>query len=222
MQKYYNETNNEGNNDVYCDETIVDVRSIYVNAPSISDYPPIIQPLSFVPYASGNTNDDAMLSLLAGNECEERPAPVVRKKKKAKFVPIFLSVLSLLVVAVMVLGKYVLQEYLSILGTSGLDYIMFDLVSVFSAFTVSDAVVPIAVALIALFALLNFITGFCTMFRRGASVFSKICLFMMTFLSLVLLFIGLANKLKLDYGLIGILGLSVISFLIAMLARKSK
>lgn len=186
---------------------------------------PIIQPISFVPYA-GN-------SLWQNNEAKEEPAPtpavpetpvaVAPEKKKVRFIPILLAIFSLLVIAVMVIGKYALTEYLAILdGKSGLDYIMTDLIDCFSgSFEIAKFILPLSVAVVALFSIVNFITSLCTMFKKGASVLSKISIFFMLVFALVLCFIGLVNDITLGYGLYAVAGLSFLSLVFGYLSRNN-
>ena len=194
---------------------------------------PIIQPIAFVQYS---TQDQPLLQYGDSNgysyeqaQAEEDQEDIERTYeydtvKKVRFTPIFLSVLSLLVIAVIVAGEFVLQQYLSINDNiSGYAYIM-QLVDMVTAgqLVIADLVIPGAVALIALFALINFIAGLIKMKSRGACAISKLCLFFMITLSLTLTLINIMNDAEINYGLYIVTGLSLLSLIIGYLTRKDE
>ena len=143
---------------------------------------PIVQPIAFVPYNTqeqplfqyGGTYDVARAKDEIAREFEdEEENEEIRtiSEKKIRFVPIFLAILSLLIVAVLAAGKFVLQDYLAInTGISGYTYVI-NLVDVITngSLVIADIILPGAVAIVALFSLINFITSLIKMKSRGAS-----------------------------------------------------
>lgn len=208
--------------------------------------PPIVQPIAFVPYT---TQDQALLQMVPSNELggetaaeeqyyyEEEPKSA-RKQKVAsrneilsevaddrgvKFIPIFSAILSLLVIAVVIVGKFVLQTELALLdGTSGFGYIE-NLIDIFTAggsLEIDALIIPGAVALVALFAFVNLVISLITMKKRGASVVSKICVFFLILFSLALILIGVMDKMDIGYGMYAVAGLSFVIMLFSYLAKK--
>ena len=190
---------------------------------------PIVQPVAFVPYNTqeqplfqyGGTYDVAKAKEDIEREYEEEyeederiySAPI---EKKVRFVPILLAILSLLIVGVMVAGQFVLQNYLAICeGISGYKYI-FNLVDMISAgdINIPDLILPAAVAVVALFAIINFLSSLIKMQYRGACTMSKISLFLMVTFALAVVLLCLMNELTMNYGLYAVVGLSFISLVI--------
>ncbi len=194
---------------------------------------PIVQPLAIVPfntqeqplfqYGSSYDFNQAREDIARGFEDEieqQYEAPI---EKRVRFVPIFLAILSLLIVGVLVLGEFALQQYLVLTaGMSGYAYVM-DLVNqVSGTLVIADLVFPGAVAIVAVFSVLNLLASLIKMKSRGACAFSKICLFFMLTFSLVLVLISLMNEIEMGYGLYAVAGLSFLSLIIGYLAKKDK
>lgn len=193
---------------------------------------PIVQPIAFVPYNTqeqplfqyGSSYDlDRAREDIAKEFEEEDEYSDVPEQKRVHFIPIFLAILSLLVIGVLVLGEFALQEYLVLTADiSGYAYVM-QIVDIFSAggeLVIADIIIPGAVALIALFAVINLLANLIKMKSRGACVISKICLFFMLTLSLVLVLIHMINEEVIGYGLYAVAGLSFISLVFGYLAKK--
>lgn len=196
---------------------------------------PIIQPIAFVPYNTQEQSlfdygdydyDRAREDISRGFQDEQaydgREMPI---EKKVRFIPIFIAILSLLIIGVLVAGKFVLQEYLMLVpDMSGYDYIM-QIVDTFTsgaALVIKDLIIPGAVALIAFFALINFLASLIKMKSRGACAISKICLFFMLLLSIVLVVMNMINDVTLGYGLYAVAGLSFIALIVGYLAKKDR
>lgn len=195
---------------------------------------PIVQPIAFVPYntqeqplfqyGSSYDLDRAREDIAREFETEEegykKKAPI---EKKVRFLPIFLSILSLLIVGVLVLGEFALQEYLILTAdTSGYAYVMqiVDTLTAGGELVIAELIVPGAVALIAVFAVINLIANLIKMKSKGACAISKICLFFMLTLSLVLVLVNMINDEVIGYGLYAVAGLSLISLVFGYLAKK--
>lgn len=199
---------------------------------------PIVQPIAFVPYNTqeqpllqyGNSGYDlarARDDIARGYDDDyddEYATPALASyEKKVRFVPIFLAILSLLIVGVMVAGEFVLKEYLVLTtGVSGYGYIMnlVDMVMAGGTLVIADMILPGAIALIALFAVLNLLASLIKMKSKGACTISKICLFFMLTFSLVVVLICLMNEIEMGYGLYAVAGLSFLSLVIGYLAKK--
>jgi hypothetical protein len=190
----------------WLDEEISQPASNQSQAPSGVQLSPIVQPIALVPY---NTQEQPLFQYgsydvaKAREEISREFEEYTESKedyeeqitqKKVRFVPIFLAVLSLLVIAVLVVGEFVAQEYLALTaGMSGYAYIM-ELVDVFTGvgeLVIADLIFPGAVALVAVFALINLIASLIKMKSKGACVISKICMFFMLTFSLTLVLISL-------------------------------
>ena len=221
----------------WLDEEISDnAASSSPQAPSGVQLSPIVQPIAFVPY---NTQDQPLFQY-GGYDVQKAKEEIAQEfeddeeyqevyddgdnEKKVRFTPIFLAVLSLLVVAVLVVGEFVLQEFLALTaGLSGYAYVM-ELVDIFTAgneLVIADLIFPGAVALVGLFAVINLIASLIKMKSKGASVVSKICLFFMLTFSLVLVLISLMNDYEIVYGLYAVAGLSLLSLVVGYLAKKA-
>jgi len=200
---------------------------------------PIVQPIAFVPYTtqdqalwqvtpSGYDIPQARRDIANAYASPEEAAAAEAKaaedsEKKVRFVPIFLAVLSLLIIAVMVVGKFVLQTELALVGgLSGYDYALevYDIIMEASFDDISALILPASVIIVALASLLNLIANLIKMKSRGACVFAKICIFFMLTFSLVLVLIALMDTIELGYGMYAVAGLSFISLLVGYLARK--
>lgn len=194
---------------------------------------PIVQPIAFVPYNTqeqplfqyGSSYDFEQAKEDIANEFEEEDKEYEEslQVKKVRVLPIFLVVLSLLLVAVMVVGEFVLQEYLILSADmSGYAYVM-DFVDLLSAgeMVIADMILPGCVALIALFAIINILANLIKIKSKGACCVSKICLFFMLALSLVLVLTNLMNDAEIGYGLYAVAGISFISLIFGYLAKKA-
>lgn len=194
---------------------------------------PIVQPLAIVPFNTqeqplfqyGSSYDfrQAREDIAQGFEDEaavQYEAPI---EKRVRFVPVFLAILSLLVVGVLVLGEFALQQYLVLTtGMSGYAYVMDLVAKVTGTIVIADLIFPGAVAIVAVFSVLNLLASLIKMKSRGACAFSKICLFFMLTFSLVLVLICLMNEMEMGYGLYAVAGLSFLSLVIGYLAKKDK
>lgn len=201
--------------------------------PSAFQLAPIVQPLAIVPfntqeqplfqYGSSYDLNQAREDIAAGFE-EDEPVQVYAPiEKRVRFVPIFLAVLSLLIVGVLVLGEFALQQYLVLTpGMSGYAYVMALINKISGTIVIADLVLPGAVAIVAVFSVLNILASLVKMKSRGACAFSKICLFFMLTFSLVLVLICLMNEVEMGYGLYAVAGLSFLSLVIGYLAKKDR
>lgn len=200
---------------------------------------PIVQPSAFAPYTSSQVVWQNNFSSGYGyakarrdidkayeSEVTEELPPIIEaplpEKKRVHFIPILLAIFSLLIIAVIVVGKYALQDYLTVLeGKSGLDFLIKDLVDNFKGtITVEKLIIPGALAIVALFSVLNFIGSLCAILKKGATVFSKVCIFFMLTFSLVALLLGLVKNMEIGYGLYALVGISFLSLLFGYLAKN--
>ncbi len=186
---------------------------------------PIIQPIAFVPYSTQNQDlymyDDVQEDEYEEEYYEEVAAPVAApKKKKASGAAIALIILSLVLVAVYVIGKFAVQEYLAFIGgVSGLDMIL-NLVDEFAAGFSMELILPIAVAACGVFAILTLIASLIRVMKKGACVFAKITTFLGLVCALVALIMALMDDMAIGYGLYAAAAISLINVLIAYLAKN--
>lgn len=208
--------------------------------------PPIIQPIAFVPYT---TQEQPLWQAMMPNQEEENYyyqeeaygaeedyySEGASKKSKSRSrgksggvsaAAIVSIIFSVLIIGVLIAGEYVLQEYLGIMTlagslTSGYGFIM-ELIDVISKgdMAIDFLLIPGAVAIIAVATVINLIASIIRVKRRGACLVSKICLFIMVMLSLVLILIGIIDDRSPGYGLYAVAGLSFIAMLVAYLAKK--
>ena len=181
---------------------------------------PIIQPIAFVPYST----QEQELYMEGPEEEAEAPIPqeeeVVVPKKKVSAAAIFLSIFSLLIIAVYVIGKFVdVEGYLACVGgVSGLDVTL----NYIEAQEWTD-IVPILVTVIPVCAVLVLISSLIRIMHKGACVFAMIFSLIgiaASLAAILMLALDDANDSEVGYGLYAIAALSLISMLIAFLAKR--
>lgn len=189
--------------------------------PKVVQLTPIIQPIAFVPYS---TQEQELY--MEGPEEEEEVATIPQEeeeeivpKKKVSAAAIFLSIFSLLIIAVFVAGKWVLQDYLACVGTvAGLDVT----INYIEAQDWTD-IVSILVTAIPVCAVLVLISSLIRIMHKGACVFAMIFSLIGIGVSLAaILMIALddASGESVGYGLYAMAALSLINMLIAFLAKR--
>ena len=182
---------------------------------------PIIQPIAFVPYS---TQEQELY--MEGPEEEEEVAPIPQEeeeevvpKKKVSAAAIFLSIFSLLIIAVFVAGKWVLQDYLACVGTvAGLDVTL----NYIEAQDWTD-IVSILVTAIPVCAVLVLISSLIRIMHKGACVFAMIFSLLgiaASLAAILMLALDDAGNQSVGYGLYAMAGLSLINMLIAFLAKR--
>lgn len=208
------------------------------SSPKLSvQLPPVVQPLAIVPY---NTQEQPLFQYADSSDGsydniveDYTPEPYEREEvyarypeaadKRVRSTPVFLMLFSLVILAILILGEFVLKEYLILSSEmSGYAYIM-KVVETFTSgeeLVIAELIIPGAVVIIALFSLINLVANLAKIKSRGACVISKICIFFMISFSLVLVLVNLINEETIGYGLYGVAGLSFLSLLIGYLAKK--
>lgn len=191
-----------------------------VSTPSkVVQLTPIIQPIAFVPYST----QEQELYMEGPEEEEEAPIPqeeeAVAPKKKVSVAAIFLMIFSLLIIAVFVAGKWVLQEYLACVGSvSGLDVTL----DYIEAQDWTD-IVSILVTVIPVCAVLVFISSLIRIMHKGACVFAMIFALIgiaASLAAILMLALDDAKGSEVGYGLYAMAALSLINMLIAFLAKR--
>ena len=173
--------------------------------PKVVQLTPIIQPIAFVPYS---TQEQELY--MEGPEEEEEVATIPQEeeeevvpKKKVSAAAIFLSIFSLLIIAVFVAGKWVLQDYIESIDWTD--------------------IVSILVTAIPVCAVLVLISSLIRIMHKGACVFAMIFSLIGIGVSLAaILMIALddASGESVGYGLYAMAALSLINMLIAFLAKR--
>lgn len=200
--------------------------------------PPIVQPIAFVPYSTQDQPlymyDEAIDEYQTVDHYQQpadyavdsaaEPVETAKSARKGvQWAPIVLALLGLIMVAVMVIPKFV--EALSILSvvgsTSGLDVIL-NLVDQFSAGFSSDLIVPIAIAVVGVTAVLTVLVGLIQITRKGACVLLKLIVAIMLIAALVAMIMLLTEGgNEIAIGLYAVVGVAFVSVLVAFLAKKA-
>ena len=182
---------------------------------------PIIQPIAFVPYS---TQEQELYMEEEEEEAVNEPIPQEEeveapKKKKVSAAAIFLSIFSLLIIAVFVAGKWVLQDYLACVGgVAGLDVTL----NYIEAQDWTD-IVSILVTVIPVCAALVLISSLIRIMHKGACVFAMIFSLLgiaASLAAILMLALDDAGDQSVGYGLYAMAGLSLINMLIAFLAKR--
>ena len=181
---------------------------------------PIIQPIAFVPYS---TQEQELYMEEEDEEAVDEPIPqeeeVVAPKTKVSAAAIFLSIFSLLIIAVFVAGKWVLQDYLACVGgVAGLDVTL----NYIEAQDWTD-IVSILVTVIPVCAALVLISSLIRIMHKGACVFAMIFSLLgiaASLAAILMLALDDAGDQSVGYGLYAMAGLSLINMLIAFLAKR--
>ena len=181
---------------------------------------PIIQPIAFVPYS---TQEQELYMEEEEEEAVNEPIPqeeeVVAPKKTVSAAAIFLSIFSLLIIAVFVAGKWVLQDYLACVGgVAGLDVTL----NYIEAQDWTD-IVSILVTVIPVCAALVLISSLIRIMHKGACVFAMIFSLLgiaASLAAILMLALDDAGNQSVGYGLYAMAGLSLINMLIAFLAKR--
>ncbi|HHX48805.1 MAG TPA: hypothetical protein GX709_00175 [Clostridiales bacterium] len=169
-------------------------------------------------------NDDAHeLSYGAAAPVEAAPEKAAKKKKGASGTAIVLLILSLVAIALIVIGKFVDQSFLMFADeTSGLDMIINFFTDVSGGFT-EAMIMPIAVLVAAVGILFVFLGSLFGIMRKGATVFTKIGTCIAFIGALVGLIVGLikAEDVKIEIGYYILVGLSALILIIAFAAKNA-
>lgn len=190
--------------------------------PKVVQLTPIIQPIAFVPYSTQD-QELYMYDEEVGEEedygVEEEEYVEAPKKKKVSAAAIFLSIFSLLIIAVYVLGKFFAQDYISVLGsTSGLDVTlnMIDAQSFTDITAILITVVPVCAVIVLLSSLIRIM-------HKGACVVAMIFSFIGIAAAIAaILLVVLDGSEDIGYGMYIMAALSLINLLIALLSKREE
>lgn len=199
---------------------------------------PIIQPIAFVPYSTQEQPlymyDDASTqaaeyeddySYSEDNYAEEAVATTQSQKaKKVSGAAIALIILSVIMIAVYVVGKFLAFTYVQVANdTSGLDMLL----NVFSAGAIvldTITVVALGVSVSVVCALLVLIASIVRIKKQGACVFAKIFSFLGLVTALVAVMISLVQKdeITVNYGMYIVAAIALLLVMIAFLSKNKK
>ncbi len=215
------------------------VGEINVVTKVVADYDPnnvtyartIVQPIAIVPY---NTTEQPLWqypsqprfenpSYDGFEEGEEAPQMAKKAGKGVNGIKIFMLILSLLYIALVVVGKFVDLEYLRFDSTrSGLDIIML-ILPAFEAeeLVIMDILFPALLAASCLFTVIILLASLFSM-KKGVGIFTKI-MAILAFLTLggfgYFLFDG---GLGFGYGLYAAAGLALLNLVLALVAKRRR
>ncbi|MDD3946471.1 MAG: hypothetical protein PHI19_01375 [Clostridia bacterium] len=206
---------------------------------------PIVQPLAFVPYSTQKQPlfmfDDEADPAIVPEAVPQEPVPVTieneacepsdavtKPRKGIKAAPVILILLSLLVAAVFVVGKYVsvAADYTYFYALEGINHNGIDIViSVYEAIAAGEIIaleyaLPSAIALTGVFAVLTFLASLIRICKKGACVFAKITTAFTFLFALLAIILALVEEATMGYGLYIAGGLALLSILVAYLSRS--
>jgi hypothetical protein len=209
----------------------------------VSDYDPnnvtmaktIVQPIAIVPF---NTTEQPLYQYLPQNtygnagsqdgyqgyENENYDAHLdnVGAKKGVNGIKIVLLLLSLLYIALVVVGKFVDIAYLKFYGTqNGLEILLTVTTAFKPGLAIKEMLLPILLAANCLFVVLIFLTSIIGI-KKGVSIFVKI----ISILSLLSIggfgYLIFDAKLGFGYGLYAAAGLTVLMALLALIGKRRR
>lgn len=190
--------------------------------PKVVQLTPIIQPIAFVPYSTQDQElymYDEEVEEEEDYGVEEEEYVEAPKKKKVSAAAIFLSIFSLLIIAVYVLGKFFAQDYIGVLGTtSGLDVTlnMIDAQQFTDITAILITVIPVCAVIVLLSSLIRIM-------HQGACVVAMIFSFIGIAAAIAaILLIVLDGSEDIGYGLYIMAALSLINLLIALLSKREE
>ncbi len=197
---------------------------------------PIIQPIAFVPYSTQEQPlymyDDAQASTYEedyaySDDAQEVSQPVsnrAQKTNKVSGAAIALIILSIVMIAVYVIGKFLAMTYVQVANaTSGLDMLL----NVFAAGAITFdgiTVVALGVAVTVVCAVLVLLASLIRIKYQGACGAAKLFSFIGLVTALVAVMISLVQKdeITVNYGLYIIAALALLLVMIAFLSRNRK
>lgn len=199
---------------------------------------PIIQPIAFVPYSTQEQPlymyDDASTQAAAyeddysyseDNYAEQAVATTpVRRANKVSGAAIALIILSLIMIAAYVVGKFLAFTYVQIGNdTSGLDMLL----NVFAAGAIvldTVTVVALGITVSVVCAVLVLIASLIRIKYQGACVFAKVFSFLGLVTALVAVMISLVQKdeITVNYGMYIVAAIALLMVMIAFLSKNRK
>lgn len=190
--------------------------------PKVVQLTPIIQPIAFVPYSTQDQElymYDEEVEEEEDYGVEEEEYVEAPKKKKVSAAAVFLSIFSLLIIAVYVLGKFFAQDYISVLGTtSGLDVTlnMIEAQSFTDITAILITVVPVCAVIVLLSSLIRIM-------HKGACVVAMIFSFIGIAAAIAaILLVIMDGSEDIGYGMYIMAALSLINLLIALLSKREE
>jgi len=200
---------------------------------------PIIQPIAFVPYS---TQDQPLYTMHDGNDAyypedevaynQSVPyaaeASAVGAKKKVSVAAVFLMILSLLTVAALVLAKWVIPEFLAILGTeatgSGLDLILnfFENVGFEGLMEEGGMLVNVLMLGVGVFAVLTLLFALFRL-KSTVAVITKIFALLMFVCGLAAVIFGFTQEfVEIGVGMYIVAALGALATIVAFVARRKR
>lgn len=148
-----------------------------------------------------------------------------KKKKKVSAAAIILIILSLLSIALIVVGKFLNQSFLLMAGeTSGLDMIINFFNDMTAGAEFGEAMImPIAVLVVAVGAVIVLLGSLFGLFKKGATVFAKLGACLAFIGALVGLVVGLikADTVQIQIGFYILVGIAALTLIIAFAAKNA-
>lgn len=194
---------------------------------------PIVQPLAFVPYSTQKQPllvYDGTEEVVVEDDAHEAAARQeqfvpVKKQKKVSGTAIFLILSGILLLALLVIGKFVpaVAPYTAILKDGGnvSGYEMAEsLIANIKNIINAENIIPAAVVLAGVLTVLTILASLIRILKKGACVFAKIMLAFTFAFALVALIMCLTNSFEIGYGLYAMVGLVFIQTAVAYLVRS--
>lgn len=200
---------------------------------------PIIQPIAFVPYTTqeqplymyddvateGEYEDDYSYSEADyADETKLVDASQNTKVKKVSGAAIALIILSIVMIAVYVIGKFFAFTYIQIANdTSGLDMLL-NVISGGAIVFDTITVVALAISVSVVAAVLILVSSIIRIKTKGACVFAKIFSFVGLVTALVAVMISMVQKedVAINYGMYVVAGIALLLVMIAFLSKNKK
>lgn len=204
---------------------------------------PIVQPLAFVPYSTQEQPllmfDDeapAMYVPEAAPEAmqpitiisEDQPKKAAKTRKGIRLAPLTLILLSLLIAAVFVVGKYleVAADYTYFYTLNNVNHNGIDIaIDVYEAIAAQNIIaleyaLPAAIVLAGVFAVITLLASLIRICKKGACVVAKITTAFTLLFALLAIILSLVQTATIGYGLYGVGGLALLSILVAYLSKN--
>lgn len=217
------------------------VGPVPVAPPPSLRFTPVVRPDAFVPFVKDEPPFRVQLAPVSAPAPEAVPAeepvritddvfacPAAKQKKRISGAAIVLILLGLLTAAVFVIGEYVaaVADYVKLYTLdgavqNGIDIYktVYGIVTSGNIFVLENAL-PGAVALGGLFAVLTLLASLIRICKKGACVFAKITsVFALLFFAVALILCFAGRQTDIGIGLYAAGGLSLLSLLVAFLAR---
>ncbi|HKL73606.1 MAG TPA: hypothetical protein VJ903_01805 [Clostridia bacterium] len=149
---------------------------------------------------------------------------VLEREKKVNFCSISALIISILVLAMLIIGRFLTISAIPDLfmianGVDGLTYLLSFIEGMSDILDINALIVMIGIASTALFALISMIISIFTIKKAGTGIFMKICLFLSFTSSILIAMMLLITGKEIAIGLYVVIGMTFISTLIGFCSK---